>query len=188
MTFELLRDEDSLKLTPVFSVRDIIPLSLCIVGVVISLVVAGVSFFGVFYSIIHNELVAAVVSLLFSVVAIWITRALAFVSLQTGPRHVIYSATHRHFELVLWGWKHVLLVSHIDRISARLEVTRGGFRTAQGVWFYLIFRIENDRVKKFLVARLPSLTASERSTIRDVLERFSQVSGVNASGIEIQES
>jgi hypothetical protein len=187
MNASFVISKDKLVLHPCFGVRDILPLSIFVAAFMVIFSLLVLALVGVPLSIARGEWLGAGVSLIFAGLSAWLSRLAWRTVLQTGPRELRYLPIQDCVEVRRFGWRVQIPRSSVKTIWLRLEVSRGGFKKAAGIWLYLVLeRLDGER-SSFFLSKLPTLDFANRSEMRSIISQFGQRAGIATSVTEIQE-
>jgi hypothetical protein len=178
MNLSKTKTEDELVITPLFRMRDSIPLVLFAVALVFCVGILLATLVAIPWSVTRKEWLGACTAALFVVLSAWLSRLAARAVLALAPRQLRYSVKTESFEVRHFGVTVHSLRSKIKSLRLKIEVRRGGMHTAPGNWVFLALEQISGRQRLFYLGAVPSLRSAQREEIRELVGELGRFSGV----------
>ena len=174
-------------IAPRFLIGDTIPLTLFTVALVVCLGICSFALYGISWSLAKGEWLGALLSAFFAALSAWLTKLAAKAVLSVGPRRFQYSRKTESFVISRFGVPMSIPRSRVRTVSPKVEISRGGFKRAPGIWLFLVVQMLSGRKRLFILHTLPSLEAVHRTEIRELFEQLAEFSNVSVGSIDVRE-
>jgi hypothetical protein len=187
MQVSIKSSEKEILVVPYYSCRDVLPLSLFGLALIITLGVLIFALIGIPWSVARGEWLGAGVSGAFCCLSGWLLRIAARIVTQTCPRKLQYCIDSDQFVISRMGLKYALPRKTGMTLRPKYELSRGGFKKGSGVWLFLVIETADGNHTEFFLCRLPSLDSAHRAEVRNLFGELSRLTGVKQGGANIME-